>query len=126
MSSTLRGGRWRGRAPPAPVRLTARPRRRRWRDSAGTFDATGADGVERVWGLHAVGDGGSTVAFGLPGDDVYGPARTALRRDLALALAAAALAFGVAFVLTGRATAPLRRLASRVAGNGGWSRTTSA
>jgi two-component system cell cycle sensor histidine kinase/response regulator CckA len=86
---------------------------------AGTFEATGADGVERVWGLRAIDGGRSTVAFGLPGAGVYGPARTALQRDLGLAAAAALLAFLAAFVLTGRATAPLRRLASRVAGNGG-------
>ena len=103
------------RAGPSDGAATAAALARR----AGTFDATGADGVERVWGIHPVGHGSSTVAFGLPGDGVYGPARTALRRDLALALAAAALAFLVAFVLTGRATAPLRRLASRVSANGG-------
>jgi PAS domain S-box-containing protein len=84
----------------------------------GTFEATGPDGVRRVWGL-APGAGSSVVAFGLPGQAVYGAALTALKRDVALALLAAALAMLAAFLLAGRVTAPLRRLAARVGGEAG-------
>ena len=82
----------------------------------GAFTAGGADGVVRVWGLARIGDGPSTVAFGFPEDAAYGPARAAPERDLVLAFVAAALALLLAVVLAGRVTAPLRRLAGRMAG----------
>ena len=85
---------------------------------AGTFEATGPDGVKRVWGLAS--DGGSQlVAFGLPGEAVDGAALSALKRDIAVAIVAAGLAMLAAFLLAGRVTAPIRRLAVRVAGDGG-------
>ena len=44
------------------------------------------------------------------------PSRDALERDLALAVLAAAAAIGAAFLLAGRVTAPIRRLAAQVGG----------
>jgi signal transduction histidine kinase len=83
----------------------------------GTFYATGADGVQRIWGVAPVTNG-LTVAYGRAARDAYGPARTALIRDLALAVAATLLAVLAAFVLGGRVTRPIRRLAARVGGGG--------
>ena len=92
----------------------------RLEDPVDTFDAEGPDGVERVWGFAKVNGRPLAVAFGLPGEAVYGPARTAWRRDVALALGTAMLALAAAFVLAGHVTAPIRRLAARVGdGSGG-------
>jgi len=84
----------------------------------GTFYAKGADGIQRVWGLAPVEGGSLAVAYGRPGASIYGPARTALERDIALAVAATLAALLAAFLIGGRVTAPLRRLAARV-GTGG-------
>jgi signal transduction histidine kinase/ActR/RegA family two-component response regulator len=86
---------------------------------AGTITGDGADGVGRIWGVRAVPGTGWTVLFGLPGSSVYGPAATALKRDLAIAAAAAILALGAAFLLAGRLTAPIRRLAAAVGSDRG-------
>jgi signal transduction histidine kinase len=80
----------------------------------GAFDATGQDGIERVWGVARLSGTADGVAYGFPGSAMYGQAQSALIRDLLLALAAAALALVCAVLLAGRATAPIRRLASRV------------
>jgi signal transduction histidine kinase/ActR/RegA family two-component response regulator len=85
---------------------------------SGVFTATGGDGVQRVWGVHAIGRGALTVVQGYPGDATYGPARSALRRDIILATVAAVVALVAAFLLAGLVTAPIRRLAARVGGDG--------
>jgi hypothetical protein len=102
-----------GAAPPVGDAARAALRRR-----SGVFTATGSDGVERVWGLHAIPRSRATVAYGLPGDAVYGAARDALWRDLALAAFALLAALAAAYVASGNVTRPIRRLAARVGGNG--------
>jgi signal transduction histidine kinase len=97
-------------APPPGDPEAARALARR----SGVFEARGSDGIERVWGVVRVGEGPMTLAYGLPGDAVYGPARSGLRRDIALALLGVLLAVAAAFLLAGRITAPIRRLAARV------------
>jgi signal transduction histidine kinase/ActR/RegA family two-component response regulator len=82
---------------------------------SGVFSRTGADGIDRVWGLKRVGRGPVAVLYGLPGDAVYGSARTALRRDLLLAAASVLLVLLAAYLLAGRVAAPIRRLAERIA-----------
>ena len=84
----------------------------------GVFSADGSDGVRRVWGFKPVGDGPLTIAFGIPGSAIYGPTRDALERDLLLALLAAVAALGAAFLIAGHVTAPIRRLALKVGGDG--------
>jgi signal transduction histidine kinase len=91
-----------------PVRATRLIRRR------GAFDATGQDHIDRVWGVAPIAGTGDAIAYGFPGSAMYGQAQSALTRDLLIALAAAVLALACAFLLAGRATAPIRRLASRV------------
>jgi PAS domain S-box-containing protein len=81
---------------------------------SGTFEQTGSDGVSRVWSVVRVEGTPFVVAFGLPGSMVYGSARTALFRDSALAVLAALAALAAAYMLAGRVTAPIRRLASQV------------
>ena len=76
--------------------------------------ATGADGIERVWGLSAISRSQGTVAYGLPGDAVYGAARSALWRDLGLAVAALIAALIAAYFAAGNVTRPIRQLAARV------------
>ncbi|WP_051324985.1 hybrid sensor histidine kinase/response regulator [Candidatus Solirubrobacter pratensis] len=85
---------------------------------SGVFTASGPDGVERVWGVHAIGRSDSAVAYGLPGAGVYGAARDALWRDLGFAALAALAALGAAYLAAGNVTRPIRRLAARVGGNG--------
>ncbi len=85
---------------------------------SGVVIAKGADGVVRVWGLHAIGRGRQTVAYGLRGDDVYGAARDALWRDLGLAGLALLAALAAAYLASGNVTRPIRRLAASVGGNG--------
>jgi two-component system cell cycle sensor histidine kinase/response regulator CckA len=85
---------------------------------AGDFRARGEDGVDRVWGLAATADDPLAVAFGLPGDAVYGAAESALRRDLILATLAALAVIAAAFVAGGRLTAPIRRLAASTGSTG--------
>jgi signal transduction histidine kinase len=80
----------------------------------GVFKATGPDGVLRVWGLQPIGTTRMTLAFGLPGSAVYGEAQAALRRDLLLAALCVAIAVFASFLLAGRVTAPIRRLAASV------------
>jgi HAMP domain-containing protein len=79
----------------------------------GTFDERGADGVQRVWGFTKVEGEPVIIGFGTRGVAVYGAAKTALKRDLALTVAAVLVALLVAFVLGNRVTAPIRRLALR-------------
>jgi signal transduction histidine kinase len=83
-------------------------------DTHSTFDARGTDGVHRVWGLARVPGTGMTVAFGFPGSFVYGAAETAIKRDLVVAAIVAGVALTSAFLLAGRVTAPIRRLAVQV------------
>jgi two-component system cell cycle sensor histidine kinase/response regulator CckA len=80
----------------------------------GVVIATGADGIERVWGLGAISRSQGTVAYGLPGDAVYGAARSALWRDLGLAVAALIAALIAAYFAAGNVTRPIRQLAARV------------
>jgi signal transduction histidine kinase/CheY-like chemotaxis protein len=82
---------------------------------AGVFNATGTDGVRRVWGVRRLSSSELTLAFGLPGSAVYGPAQSALRRDLLLATLSVVIVLVASFLLAGRVTAPIRRLAARVA-----------
>jgi two-component system cell cycle sensor histidine kinase/response regulator CckA len=105
-------------APGAGPRLTDPRVRAALRRRSGVFIATGPDGVERVWGLQRIRIGSATVAYGLPGDTVYGAARSALWRDGALAAAALLAALFAAILAAGSVTAPIRRLAARVGGNG--------
>jgi signal transduction histidine kinase/CheY-like chemotaxis protein len=84
------------------------------RRRAGVFIATGPDGVQRVWGLKRVAGGPLTVAYGVPGSAVWGPARAALRRDLIIAALTVMLVLLMSFLLAGRVTAPIRRLAAHV------------
>ena len=85
----------------------------------GVFTTDGPDGTSRVWGVRRVGDGPLTVVFGIPGSAIYGPTRDALQRDLLLAVAAALAALAAAFLLAGRVTAPIRRLALGLGGGDG-------
>jgi two-component system, cell cycle sensor histidine kinase and response regulator CckA len=87
-------------------------------NGSGTFRARGTDGRDRVWGVRSITGTRWTVVFGGPGSSLDGPAAAALRRDLALAAAAAVLAIVAAFLLAGRLTAPIRRLAAAVGSNG--------
>jgi signal transduction histidine kinase len=80
----------------------------------GVFKATGPDGVRRVWGLQPIGATRMTLAYGLPGSAVYGEAQAALHRDLLLAALCVAIALIASFLLAGRVTAPIRRLAASV------------
>src|SRR4051794_3590546 len=82
------------------------------------FRETSADGVERVWGVRRIPQADATVAYGMPGDAVYGAARDALWRNLALVVLALLAAFGASYLAAGNATRPIRRLAARVGGNG--------
>src|SRR4051794_982622 len=82
------------------------------------FTATGRDGVERVWGVHSVPRADAAVAYGMPGESVYGAARDALWRNLALVVLALLAALGAAYLAAGNVTRPIRRLAARVGGNG--------
>src|SRR4051794_13373997 len=84
--------------------------------SSSTFEARGADGIDRVWGLEAVPGRPLWVGFAVPRAATYGPAQTALRRDIALSAAAVLVALGAAVLLGGRLTAPIRQLARRVGG----------
>ena len=84
----------------------------------GVFSVDGRDGVRRVWGFRPIGDGPLTIAFGIPGSAIYGPTQDALQRDLLLAVLAALAALGAAFLIAGRVTAPIRRLALKVGGDG--------
>ena len=93
--------------------------RRTVASGSGVFSADGADGVRRVWGVRTIAGTPWAVVFGAPGRLVYGPAETALERDLALAAGAALLALVAAFFLAGRVTAPIRRLAAAVGSDGG-------
>src|SRR3954469_12631485 len=88
----------------------------RTHDHAST--ATGRDGVERVWGLHSIPKADATVAYGMPGNAVYGAARDALWRNLGLVVLALLAALGAAYLAAGNVTRPIRRLAARVGGNG--------
>jgi PAS domain S-box-containing protein len=83
----------------------------------GTFTADGRDGVERVWSLMPVPGTSTRIAYGIVGSVVYGASQAALRRDLALAALAALTAIAAAFLLSDRATAPIRRLAAEVGGD---------
>src|SRR4051812_9195048 len=82
------------------------------------FTATGRDGVERVWGVHSIRRADAAVAYGMPGESVYGAARDALWRNLGLVLVALLAAFGASYLAAGNVTRPIRRLAARVGGNG--------
>src|SRR3954468_6827554 len=82
------------------------------------FIATGRDGVERVWGVHSIPRADAAVAYGMPGESVYGAARDALWRNLALVVLALLAALGAAYLAAGNVTRPIRRLAARVGGNG--------
>src|SRR3954471_3212064 len=82
------------------------------------FTATGRDGVERVWGVHSIPRADAAVAYGMPGESVYGAARDALWRNLALVVLALLAALGAAYLAAGNVTRPIRRLAARVGGNG--------
>jgi signal transduction histidine kinase len=81
---------------------------------AAPFDVKAADGLTRVWGFAAVNRKALVVAYGIPGDEVYGPAEHALARDVLLAMGAGALALLGAWLLADRLTVPIRRLAARV------------
>jgi PAS domain S-box-containing protein len=85
----------------------------------GTFDIRGPDGEVRVWGFAPVPAARAIVAYGVDGNVVYGASRRALWRDLGLAVAAVLAAVAVAMLIAGRATAPIRRLAAQVGGEGG-------
>src|SRR5262249_28304988 len=65
------------------------------------------------------GGGAGSVGLGRRGGVVYGAGEAALKRDLAVAAGVAALALIAAFLMAGRLTAPLRRLAVAVGGEGG-------
>jgi hypothetical protein len=82
------------------------------------FTATGRDGVERVWGVHSIPRADAAVAYGMPGESVYGAARDALWRNLGLVVLALLAAFGASYLAAGNVTRPIRRLAARVGGNG--------
>jgi two-component system cell cycle sensor histidine kinase/response regulator CckA len=82
------------------------------------FTATGRDGVERVWGVHSIPRADAAVAYGMPGESVYGAARDALWRNLGLVVVALLAAFGASYLAAGNVTRPIRRLAARVGGNG--------
>ena len=86
---------------------------------ATVFLATGPDGVKRVWGLTRIGRGPLSVAYGLPGSAVYGSARSALVRDLVLAALCVLVVLLASFMLAGRITAPIRRVAAEMAGDAG-------
>ena len=86
--------------------------------AGGDFAATGTDGVERVWGVAPIGDGPLRIAFGMPGEAVYGEAQTALQRDILLAALALLLVAAAAYFVGGRLTAPIRRMAAAT-GSGG-------
>jgi two-component system cell cycle sensor histidine kinase/response regulator CckA len=77
-------------------------------------DAEGGDGVGRVWGTAGRDGEPWTVVYGVSGSSVYGPARSALWRDVWLAGAAVLAAVTVALLLGRRITAPIRRLAAHV------------
>jgi light-regulated signal transduction histidine kinase (bacteriophytochrome) len=63
--------------------------------------------------------GRSRLVYGRRGSDVYGSAQAALRRDILLAVLVSALAIAAAFVFANRMTAPIRRLAARLADDRG-------
>jgi two-component system cell cycle sensor histidine kinase/response regulator CckA len=79
-----------------------------------TVEATGADGVARVWGTADRMGAPWAVVYGVPGSSVYGPAESALWRDIWLAGAAVLTAAAMALLLARKVTAPIRRLAARV------------
>jgi signal transduction histidine kinase len=108
------GGRVVARAGVAAAVLGADEARIALDDASRTFDVTGPDGTKRIWGFARVKGRPLTVAVALPGAPIYGPAESALRRDVLFALWAAAVTLIVAYFLAGRVTAPIRRLAARV------------
>jgi signal transduction histidine kinase len=81
---------------------------------SGTFSMRGHDGVVRVWSISPVTRSPLAIGYGLTGSVVYGASRSALKRDIVLACIAALGALAAAFVLAGRVTAPIRRLAADV------------
>src|SRR5262249_29653162 len=76
------------------------------------FTVTGGDGVERVWGVHSIRRADAAVAYGMPGESVYGAARDALWRNLGLVVLALLAALGAAYLVSGNVTRPIRRLAA--------------
>src|SRR5262249_40566218 len=86
--------------------------------SPGMFKLDGPGGATWIWGVAPVEGSDASVVYGVAGSDVYGASRSALERDLGLAVLAAAAAIGAAFLLAGRVTAPIRRLAAQVGGEG--------
>jgi diguanylate cyclase (GGDEF)-like protein/PAS domain S-box-containing protein len=105
--------RWIGQPATAVVEATLRAQRE------GFMDAPGADGIARLVAFRPLDGTPWRVAAGVPVDDVFGPADTALRNGILACVVLLLVALGVAWRLARSMVRPLDALvatAGRVAG----------
>jgi signal transduction histidine kinase len=94
----------------------------------GTAEIVGRDGVSRLGAYTTASRAAWLVYVGLPSEIVLGSSRVALLRNMWFGVLALGAAVLVAFAISGRITAPLRRLTSdaRALGRGDLRRRTRA
>ena len=82
--------------------------------AAGFLEATGLDGVDRLYAFKTLADPPWRVFAGLPRANVYAPYEAALRRTAVLGAVVLALAFGSAWRLARQITQPVEATRSAV------------